>query len=164
MQDLNVIHDVYEIPLHHEIKGKTCFVDEAEIKVIFGNYMHIMKIHSDFCNSIKKGISDTRLSQLISREFLKTSNQFYLYLEYCSSYDQSLHLLHKLFSERNGLEDYILYLSRDPRAHGLDLFSYLIKPIQVFKLWCIYARESVSIRFSLTDYCRRWRRIIRSVV
>lgn len=81
--------------------------------------------------TIKEHISEVRLSQLISREFLKTSNQFYLYSDYCNAYYKSIALLQTLYRERPGLEEYISFLARDPRAKGLDLFSYLIKPIQV---------------------------------
>ena len=81
--------------------------------------------------AIKEHIMEVRLSQLISREFLKTSNQFYLYSDYCNAYYKSIALLQTLYRERPGLEEYVSYLSRDPRSKGLDLFSYLIKPIQV---------------------------------
>lgn len=72
-----------------------------------------------------------RLSQLLAREFQKTSNQFYLYSEYCTAYYKAVNLLQTLYTQRPGLEDFLSFLSHDPRANGLDLFSYLIKPVQV---------------------------------
>ena len=70
--------------------------------------------------TIKEHISEVRLSQLISREFLKTSNQFYLYSDYCNAYYKSIALLQTLYRERPGLEEYISFLARDPRAKGLE--------------------------------------------
>ena len=80
---------------------------------------------------MKKRIPSVRLSQLLSIEFLNTSKQFTQYFEYCNLYCNANHLLQTLLVEREGLNDYLDLLSRNPRSQGMDLFSYLIKPIQV---------------------------------
>lgn len=81
--------------------------------------------------AIKNQINEIRLSQLLCKVFLTTCNQFFVYFDYCNAYYKALDLLHNLCKQRPGLEDYLIYLSHDPRSKGLDLFSYLIKPIQV---------------------------------
>ena len=81
--------------------------------------------------AIKAQISNVRLSQLLCQQFLKTCSQFHVYFDYCNAYYNSIDLLNSLCKQRTGLENYLHYLSRDPRSNGLDLSSYLIKPVQV---------------------------------
>ena len=72
-----------------------------------------------------------RLSQLLVKEFAKTSQQFTHYFEYCNLYCNANHVLQTLLVERQGLAAYLDLLCKNPRCQGLDLFSFLIKPIQV---------------------------------
>ena len=92
------------------------------------------QIHLSFYQSIKQNIRNVRLSQLISKEFLKASNQFYKYFNYCNDYSNSLQFLQTVTVERPGFAAYLDLLMKDPRSHGLDLYSYLIKPIQVLTM------------------------------
>ena len=108
--------------------------------------------------TIKEHIGDMRLSQLLAREFQKTSNQFYLYSEYCTAYYKAVNLLQMLYTQRPGLEDFVSFLSHDPRAKGLDLFSYLIKPVQVRPLASLNSSASASIPSSSPACCRTWSR------
>lgn len=80
---------------------------------------------------MKRNIPSARISQLISKEFSATITKFDVYSDYCNMYCNSFHLLQTLLSEREGLSDYLSLLAKDPRSQGQDLFSYLIKPIQV---------------------------------
>ena len=93
IKDLTILQEAYEVPLYRDLTKKNCYLNKLELDSIFGNYHEILKIHTDFFNSIKTHISEARLSQLISQEFLKTSNQFYLYNDYCNSYYDALRLL-----------------------------------------------------------------------
>ena len=131
IRDLSTLHDVYETPFLNMLDRKNGLLDRAEIRTIFCNYPEIQQIHQAFYDAVKAQIHEVRLSQLLSREFLRTANQFHLYSKYFAAYERALQLLNRLFRERSGLEDYVFLLSRDPRAQGLDLFSFLIKPIQV---------------------------------
>ena len=117
IKDLTILQEAYEVPLYRDLTKKNCYLNK--------------QIHTDFFNSIKTHISEARLSQLISQEFLKTSNQFYLYNDYCNSYYDALRLLQRLLAERPGLDRRLELLQKDPRSKGHDIFSYLIKPIQV---------------------------------
>ena len=131
IRDLATLHDVYETPFLHALERKSALLDRAEIRTVFCNYSEIQQIHQAFYDAVKAQIHEVRLSQLLAREFLRTANQFHLYSKYFAAYERALQLLNRLFRERSGLEDYVFLLSRDPRAKGLDLFSFLIKPIQV---------------------------------
>ena len=138
IRDLSTLHDVYETPFLHALERKSGLLDRAEIRTVFCNYSEIQQIHQAFYDAVKAKIHDVRLSQLLSREFLRTANQFHLYSKYFAAYERAQHLLSRLFRERSGLEDYVFLLSRDPRAQGLDLFSFLIKPIQVCDVFCLF--------------------------
>ena len=141
IKDLTILQEAYEVPLYRDLTKKNCYLNKLELDSIFGNYHEILKvgflrssyeqIHTDFFNSIKTHMSEARLSQLISQEFLKTSNQFYLYNDYCNSYYDALRLLQRLLADRPGLDRRLELLQKDPRSKGHDIFSYLIKPIQV---------------------------------
>lgn len=131
IRDLSTLHDVYETPFLNMLDRKNGLLDRSEIRTVFCNYPEIQQIHQAFYDAVKAQIHEVRLSQLLSREFLRTANQFHLYSKYFAAYERALQLLNRLFRERSGLEDYVFLLSRDPRAQGLDLFSFLIKPIQV---------------------------------
>ena len=147
-------------------------MNKLELDTVFGNFEELLKvvvdetphsqIHADFFNSIKAHISQSRLSQLIVQEFLKTSNQFYLYTDYCSSYCDALRLLQRLLVERPGLEQRLELLQKDPRSKGHDIFSYLIKPIQVGGGCGLHGRGSASTRCSSRGCWARWRRTTRS--
>ena len=102
--------------------------------------------------AIKAQISNVRLSQLLCQQFLKTCSQFHVYFDYCNAYYNSIDLLNSLCKQRTGLENYLHYLSRDPRSNGLDLSSYLIKPVQVRIIWKTNELRFRSLSISFDPY------------
>jgi RhoGEF domain len=145
-RDINVLIHVYKKPMLEET-----FLSQAEADVIFGNIESIYNLSVELLEKFKQvsceNTSDSSLEDNVYRvitsvctTFLSISPYFLLYSEYCSTYKSSITLLQS-FMEKPIVKTFLCYLSMKPELNGLDLPSFLIKPLQRLCKYPLFLRE-----------------------
>lgn len=83
---------------------------------------------------------------VIAHAFIQVTPFFKLYALYCRNYETALSTLGNCKKSSPGLMDFLAMQSQDPRCRGMQLESYLIKPVQ-----------------RLTKYPLFWKDLLKSV-
>lgn len=151
INDLFAVLDAYKAPILKAVDKRTLSLTLNDVDIMFNNIDSIASLHNTFLSSIRSHVLDTRLSTLLSQEFkLLCVDLKSKYHDYCKGFYKSLELIQKLTDSDPEFDNTLSYLTRDPRCRGLDLPSYLIKPIQRICKYPLFFNRLLS-NMSKTD-------------
>eukprot|EP01130_Rhizamoeba_saxonica_P016196 TRINITY_DN7442_c0_g1_i1.p1 TRINITY_DN7442_c0_g1~~TRINITY_DN7442_c0_g1_i1.p1 ORF type:complete len:839 (-),score=171.46 TRINITY_DN7442_c0_g1_i1:53-2569(-) len=143
VKDLSIIFDVLINPLR-----ESGIITPGEETILFSNlstlenlnreYLFVkIKAEIDSVRAANINIAEARIGGIIG-EF---SNHLYQYQTYCVNQTYSLALLDELFNENQEFLNFVNEQMQDPRCRGLDLQSWLVKPMQRLMKYPLLLRE-----------------------
>eukprot|EP01132_Coremiostelium_polycephalum_P007427 gene7427-9129_t len=144
VKSLSTVFNSLIVPLQNALESSSKpILTEEEIFSIFGNWERILLSHitllKEFKSIIEKWNDDSTLGDLFLEkcEFLKDN-----YADYINNYDNSYQRIKRL---RKGNEDFDQIINTfemyQDSNNGLDLYSYLIMPIQRIPRYLLLLKE-----------------------
>ncbi|XP_065668917.1 uncharacterized protein LOC100200535 isoform X2 [Hydra vulgaris] len=122
-----------EIVVLHFMKqiGLNGFMDDSELKIVFGNIESILALHKEMLDELLERISNWSDSQSIGDIFLMQENKWKIYSDYCTNYDASDAFLKQRLKKKKDFETFLNMCYTNPVClPGLTMPSYLITVIQ----------------------------------
>ena len=116
--------DCYILPLQQKCNAGELKLTPADASTLFSNLTAILSFHLLLLSDLQ-ATSPPSIGQV----FLKYADYLKMYSAYISNYSASLTLVSRL-SSQSAFNRFLTAQRQRPQAHGLDLMSYLIQPIQ----------------------------------
>ncbi|KAL6072759.1 Round spore [Balamuthia mandrillaris] len=117
VRDLDIIIDVFLKPLREgELLNKT------QIMNVFSNIEMIATVNKELFNNLK--------TKSVGQAFLSVVDYLKLYSVYCGNQENALNQINKLRSSNSEFDSFLEYCHSLPDLRSLDLYAFLIKPIQ----------------------------------
>ena len=108
------------------------FITEKEIINIFANLEYLLHIHKDFLAELRQQEQLPIKQQSIGNLIMKYAGFFTCYMQYVSNSDLQRRSIEKLMKDSPQFVEFIDNRKHNELQLGLELKSYLIKPLQRF--------------------------------
>lgn len=125
VRDLKILITEFMEPL--ELKG---ILPEKDIQTIFSNIKVILSLNQEFLDSLEQMKSLPSEQQTVGGVFLTMADYLKMYTVYCSAQEISVPKVQELLRTDGMFERFIQSKFMSPICRGLDIFSFLIQPIQ----------------------------------
>lgn len=130
-RDLQVVLRVFVLPLRNaRAEGRVVLPDD-DINALFSNVEALLGVSIEMLTRMRAGLAtDAPLSTVVAESFVVVSPFLRLYHEYCANHAVAAATMERLTRENNAFVAFCRYSRTRPESRGLDLASYLIKPVQ----------------------------------
>eukprot|EP01128_Nolandella_sp_AFSM9_P004550 TRINITY_DN2055_c0_g1_i1.p1 TRINITY_DN2055_c0_g1~~TRINITY_DN2055_c0_g1_i1.p1 ORF type:complete len:950 (-),score=155.91 TRINITY_DN2055_c0_g1_i1:257-3049(-) len=147
LSDLDVIIDVYQLPLVDQ-----GLITSEQCKVLFANVSDLRALNQsqmlaplqerfDAASSAGLSLSSIKLGDL----FVQISAHLKVYTEYCANQPNALAMLKNLKNDNKEFNQFDSDLqNHDPAVRGLDMLSFIIKPVQRLCKYPLLIRELIA--------------------
>eukprot|EP00484_Ammonia_sp_Unknown_P028543 CAMPEP_0197034938 /NCGR_PEP_ID=MMETSP1384-20130603/12862_1 /TAXON_ID=29189 /ORGANISM="Ammonia sp." /LENGTH=1140 /DNA_ID=CAMNT_0042464913 /DNA_START=88 /DNA_END=3510 /DNA_ORIENTATION=- len=143
VHDLEVLNDVYIVPLTPSSKMQ--IVTTEQHRLLFNNIPSLYQLNSKFQSGLEQRHKNwDHATSKIADEFLQFAPYFHMYQGYCNSHEQAAGLVSKLEIRSSKFKKFVDAAQFDPKCNGLDLKSYLIKPLQRITKYTLILREIIK--------------------
>lgn len=143
VQDLALVRTLFLEPVR-----KNKMLDLKEFGMLFSNIEIIEQANTELLAELEKLVMETDdiLGLCFGEVFLRNiENLLPIYTPYCLNQAQSVETYEKLMTKKGSpFAEFVKRMMLDPRAHGLPLMSYLIKPVQRLCKYPLLLRELLS--------------------
>ncbi|XP_024214080.1 intersectin-1 isoform X2 [Halyomorpha halys] len=125
--DLTIVVDVFKIP----IANSNLLIND-QLKTIFNNWDEILECNNSFLRAIhvRREKSKDGIVATIGDILCENLPQMQIYVEFCARQRRAVALLHTHSETNKHFRALLDKCQSDPRAKGLPLSSFLIKPMQ----------------------------------
>ncbi|XP_066254448.1 intersectin-1 isoform X2 [Euwallacea similis] len=123
VQDMSIVHEVFEVPLR-----KSKVISSSEIDEIFVNWQEILQCNKSFLNQLSKAYekkADT-IGDIICQHLPRMT----AYITFCGKQLDSAALLQELTESNSTFRDLVRKCQSNHLTKGMPLSSFLIKPMQ----------------------------------
>ncbi|XP_075217000.1 dynamin associated protein 160 isoform X2 [Lycorma delicatula] len=127
IDDMSVVHDVFEKPL---IDSK--IISPEQVTKIFVNWREIIVCNFMFLRSlrVRRDMSESGVIRMIGDILCENLPRMTVYVRFCSCQLSAAALLQKLTEDSFDFRQLTKKCQADPRTKGLPLSSFLVKPMQ----------------------------------
>jgi len=138
--DLETLTEVYITPL-----ATNAIINAEQHRLLFNNIPALIKLNKQF----KEGLDaiykewDPLRSQ-IAPEFLQFAPYFHMYQGYLNSHEQAAGLVSKLYVRSSKFKKFCDAAQSHPKCKGLDIKSFLVKPLQRITKYSLLLRELIK--------------------
>lgn len=116
-------------------------LSEEEIRTVFGPVEILLEVHSPLVRSLEQvyeecawalrhGLPPPHVSARMAQAFCDAVPAFNVYTAYCNNYSKALSALSRLATPGSRFAAFLRASRQNPACRGLDLQSFLIKPVQ----------------------------------
>lgn len=130
VESLNVLREIYLIPLQENLKEPKPLITQAQYKLFFGHLETIMNVNKMFLMGCEKVLSNYSADTLISPLFHGYTHLFKSYTAYCNNFEAANSAIKQLKLSSPEFAAWIKVRDKDSRTNRLGMQSYLILPIQ----------------------------------
>ncbi|KAL6048045.1 DH domain-containing protein, variant 2 [Balamuthia mandrillaris] len=124
VRDLEIMIEVFYRPLQEKN-----LLSRQELSTLFSNAEAIVGVSQEILKHLEKNVG-TDGSYLVGKTFLELVEFIKMYTVYCGNQPVALSTLDKCKASNTAFAAFLNECMSDPRCRGLNLFSFLIKPIQ----------------------------------
>lgn len=144
VRDLDTAISVFLIPLR-----ATNIIPADQINQIFSSLELIVEVNREVLKELESRQKDESADVLVGDVFTKMSNYFKMYVSYCSNQQASVAALEKCQSQKQ-IKAFLDICHSDPKCKGLQILSFLIKPIQRICKYPLLFRE--LLKYTPSDH------------
>jgi len=130
VDSLDVLREVYFLPLQEKSKDPKPLLTPSQFKLIFGHLETIHRVNKMFLDGCEKMLPNYNETSLISSLFHGYTHLFKSYTAYCNNFDAASACIKQLKTTNQEFAAWLKSQDKDPRTNRLGLQSYLILPIQ----------------------------------
>eukprot|EP01125_Pyxidicula_operculata_P000176 TRINITY_DN1026_c0_g1_i1.p1 TRINITY_DN1026_c0_g1~~TRINITY_DN1026_c0_g1_i1.p1 ORF type:complete len:992 (+),score=183.22 TRINITY_DN1026_c0_g1_i1:122-3097(+) len=142
LKSLYTLNYVYRQPMKKVTKE--LYLTEDQLNTIFGNLDAITKVNQKFLESLITKFKDWTPTDSIS-PIIKTSlPEFKSYFDYSINFKESTTLCDDLKKNSIEFKSFCDAIAEDPVSGGLDIYSYLIMPIQRLPRYVLLITEIIK--------------------
>jgi len=125
--DLDLIVTQFLNPLK-----KMNILNSTELDLIFSNILMITSINKDVLNQLEIDLKESNSLETmqIGYSFLKVVEQLKAYSTYATTQQKSIDTFVQIKKDRAEFASFIDTIESSPKARGINLLGYLIKPVQ----------------------------------
>eukprot|EP00033_Pygsuia_biforma_P004658 GCRY01005105.1.p1 GENE.GCRY01005105.1~~GCRY01005105.1.p1 ORF type:complete len:625 (-),score=123.13 GCRY01005105.1:357-2048(-) len=147
VRDIKLIKEYFILPLK-----KQKVLSTKEINGIFSNLLDILKVQEEFLAKLlalvqKASTNSGKKKHIIEgvhQPFIDSVDSFEIYTDYLCNQENSLNQIDKLKEDSKPFEMFLAENLFQPELKQLNLFSYLIKPIQRICKYPLLLREIIK--------------------
>jgi len=141
VQDLLITTQVFMDPLR-----KSDLLSAAEMNALFSNLEVITNLNKLFLTSMRDKYDQAQEPNavMIGQCFVKMGDHFKHYLAYCSNQPLANETFNGLKKKNSPVLQFLATCEADSRCRGLQLFSFLIKPVQRICKYPLLLRELIK--------------------
>ncbi|XP_047588066.1 epithelial cell-transforming sequence 2 oncogene-like isoform X4 [Lutra lutra] len=149
VQMLEIVRDVYVLPLKAALSSNRAILSAANIHIIFSDILQILSLNRQFLDNLRDRLQEWGPAHCVGEIFLKFGSQLNTYTNFFNNYPVVLRTIEKM-KQNIGMKDQLSEIQRI--VWGCPTLSeesrYLIRVQDVAQLHC--CDEAVS--FSLRSY------------
>ena len=150
VRDLEVLTEVYIEPLS-STGSSSNVINTEQHRLLFNNIPALIKLNKQFKMGLELRYKNwDEANSKIADEFLQFAPYFHMYQGYLNSHEQAAGLVSKLYIRSNKFKKFVDAAQFNPKCKGLDLKSYLVKPLQRITKYTLLLRE--LIKHTLSDH------------
>ena len=150
VHDLEVLTEVYIVPLSQSGSNSN-ILNAEQHRLLFNNIPALIKLNKQFKVGLESRYKNwDPATSKIAPEFLQFAPYFNMYQGYLNSHEQAAGLVSKLYIRSSKFKKFIDAAQFNPKCNGLDLKSYLVKPLQRITKYTLLLRE--LIKHTLEDH------------
>lgn len=149
-ESLQLLHEVYYVPLLKNVKGPPMerIISRADLNLIFSNLEFIVAVNKELLTRIQERIVLWSEDQLIADIFLHMGDFLKVYKNYCSTFDDANDKIGVLLRERPLLADFLANADRKARERmetSSNIYSFLIMPVQRIPRYGLLLKELLQL-------------------
>jgi len=119
----------YMEPLAAHANSKKPYISQNQVKMIFSITETLYNYHSMLLEGLERRITTWTPDTTLGDYFFSMADFLRVYPQYVNGYDSAVETLTNL-EENPGFGELLRKLTNDPKHKGLNIFSYLIMPVQ----------------------------------
>eukprot|EP01119_Soliformovum_irregulare_P010583 TRINITY_DN2614_c0_g1_i2.p1 TRINITY_DN2614_c0_g1~~TRINITY_DN2614_c0_g1_i2.p1 ORF type:complete len:677 (+),score=206.56 TRINITY_DN2614_c0_g1_i2:111-2141(+) len=132
VKDLELIIKIFLEPI-----DKQGILTRSEMQEIFSNITVLSSVNKQFLHEFSTNSN-------VGEVFMQTANMLKIYTEYCVNHPTGWETLKKCIKKNQKLALFLKEVGYDPNIRGLDLFSFLIKPVQRLCKYPLLVKELLN--------------------
>eukprot|EP01137_Pigoraptor_chileana_P009051 Opistho-2@56727 len=136
VRDLKTIISVFIEPMR-----KQKIVSQKHLAVLFSNLEQLVPVNEELCGRLQLKTAENVIVEAVGDVFLTLAEFFKVYTLYCGNYDSALILYDKESKRNKSFKQFIDAATLREECRGLNLLSYLIKPVQRICKYPLLIRE-----------------------
>jgi len=140
VRDLKVLTEVYIMPLTPS--KQMTILNPEQHRLLFNNIPSLISLNTNFLTALEALYKEwDPTSTKIADEFLQFAPFFNMYQSYLNSHEQAAGLVSKLYIRSSKFKTFVDAAQFDAKCNGLDIKSYLVKPLQRITKYSLLLRE-----------------------
>lgn len=129
VDSLDIVVDLLIIPLRQDIDSVS-IIDEEDVQVIFSNIETLRGVNCVFLKKLEERLGSWHDTQYLGDIFVEMAPFFKTYCTYVDNYPRAMARARALMEQNQLFTGFLQQFQQHPRTRHLDVFSFLIKPIQ----------------------------------
>lgn len=129
VDSLDIIIELLIGPLRQDIDA-VMILEEEDIQIIFSNIETLRGVNCVFLKKLEERLNCWHDTQYLGDIFVEMAPFFKTYCAYVDNYPRAMARARLLMVQNHLFAGFLNQFQMNPRVKKLDLFSYLIKPIQ----------------------------------
>jgi hypothetical protein len=134
VESLDVIMELLISPLRKQNDADVTIIEEEDIQIIFSNIETMRGVNCVFLKRLEDRLSSWHDTQYLGDIFIEMAPFFKTYCAYVDNYPRAMARARVLREQNQLFAEFLNQFQINPRVKKLDIFSYLIKPIQRVRL------------------------------
>lgn len=142
--DLGMLQRLYVKPLTDGSKTKGFFLTERDVADLFSNFDEIFKLNLDLLRNLEVESKKPQNTMDAGQLFLNFADRFQVYAQYCANANAAKKRMEAMAQSNKRFAEFCEKTRSNAAHKGLDIGSFLIKPLQRLCQYPLLLRELLA--------------------